>query len=130
MIQFSVRDKWKNYLVLIVGLLVIWWLGKDLVKLINQNQRLEDLEKRYEEAKIENEYLLAELNWVGSDEFIEEEARNKLGLGKEGEVFLVLPEGVGNRQQATGNDTEEGESNWRAWLKLFVAGPGLRSPVK
>jgi len=130
MIQFSVRDKWKSYLVLIVGLLVIWWLGKDLVELIDQNQRLEDLDERYEEAKKENEYLLAELNWVGSDEFIEEEARNKLGLGKEGEVFLVLPDGVGNRQQATGDNSEEGESNWRAWFKLFVAGPGLRSPVK
>jgi cell division protein FtsB len=120
----------KNWLILGVGLLVIWWLGKDLVKLINQNQRLEDLEKRYEEAKTENEYLLAELNWVGSDEFIEEEARNKLGLGKEGEVFLVLPEGIVNRQQAIGNKADEGESNWRAWLELFVAGPGLRSPVK
>ena len=121
--------RWKNWLILGVGLLVIWWLGKDLVKLIDQNQRLEDLEKRYGEAKKENEYLLAELNWVGSDEFIEEEARNKLGLGKEGEVFLVLPESrIKNQESRIKN--QEKEENWRAWLKLFVAGPGLRSPVK
>ena len=99
------------------------------MELIDQNQRLEDLEKRYEEAKTDNEYLLAELNWVGSDEFIEEEARNKLGLGKEGEVFLVLPESrIKNQESRIKNQGKE--ENWRSWLKLFVAGPGLRSPVK
>jgi len=44
------------------------------------------------ELEKENKELKKKLSEVESPEFIEEEARNKLGLGKNGEVIVIIPD--------------------------------------
>jgi hypothetical protein len=52
---------------------------------------LDKEEERFAKAKLENEQLQNEYNKVQSPEFIEKQARDKLNLGKEGEVAVILP---------------------------------------
>lgn len=53
------------------------------------NSRYEDLKKREAAAAEENKLLNEELRYAGSDSFVENEARQKLGLVKKGEIVYV-----------------------------------------
>lgn len=65
-------------------------------------------------------------NGLNSPEFIEKEARDKLGLAKPGEVVVVLPPEDVLRRLAPINSEEEesvGEAGWpvwRQWVRLFL----------
>ena len=54
----------------------------------------------------------------GVEKFIEKEAREKLGLGKPGEVVVILPK---VEQRPSNAPATEGKANWRKWWELYVA---------
>lgn len=54
--------------------------------------------------------------------YIEQEARNKLGLAKPGETVVIMPEGSGGAnlsQESFQPQNETGLPNWKKWLRLF-----------
>ena len=68
------------------------------------------------EAKRENEELKARLDEAQMPAFIEREARNKLGMTKEGETIVIMP----NDKLQMPNDEKRGEvPNWKQWVTLF-----------
>jgi cell division protein FtsB len=75
-------------------------------------------------AKIQadNNNLIQEIAQTQSPDFIEREVRDKLGLGKEGEATVVLPDDDTLRklapQMPVENDTLP-DPNWVKWEKLF-----------
>lgn len=76
---------------------------------------VQDLRKELHEKRKENEFLTQRLSYVKSDEFVEREAREKLGLVQENEypVFVVPP-----------NNTEKASEmirkpNWVKWKEVF-----------
>jgi len=84
--------------------------------LIKKNQA--KLEKQVEE----NKKLEEQVKIVQSDEFMEEQLRNKLGLVKEGEIVIVLPEADIVRKLAPIIPEEEevkSKPNWQKWMELF-----------
>ena len=91
--------------------------AKDAKQLI---QRTEDkLEKVEEEA----EKLQSQLEITQSEQFIEEQLRDKLGLAKEGEIVLVLPDNETLKKLAPIIPEEEEIKplpNWKKWLNLFM----------
>lgn len=83
---------------------------------LSQNEgAIQDLRKELTEKKKENEFLTQKLSHVKSHEFVEKEAREKLGLVQENEypVFVVPP------------DNDQGPSeinykpNWVKWKEVF-----------
>lgn len=110
-----------NFLVLIIGGLIIFNLATNIVRLWSkrgiidkERQYLEVLKNRHAELKLQ-------LKYVKSEEFLEKEARDKLGLGKPGEEVWVLPEVIGGVKNS--EDIEDVKGNegviWRKWLELF-----------
>ncbi len=80
------------------------------------NQILEDVQ----DLEIKNKTLKHKLEQIKSAEFIEEQARNKLGLGKQGETVIIISEDkinqiLGASQSAQGKRLP----NWQGWWKLF-----------
>lgn len=63
-----------------------------------------------------NEQLKARLDYVKSDQFLEQEARNSLGLTKE-ETVLILPEDILEKEEA--NNSANQLLPWRQWWELF-----------
>jgi cell division protein FtsL len=53
------------------------------------NQEKSDLKKQYEEQKAQYAELQNEVQYVGSDAYVEKTAREKLGWVKEGETKFV-----------------------------------------
>jgi cell division protein FtsB len=88
----------------------------------NVNSRIDREEEKVEKLKKENEDLQRELEFVQSEEYIEKQLRDNLGLAKEGETVVILPDEDIVRKFAPRNDKEEEilpDPNWKKWMKLF-----------
>jgi hypothetical protein len=75
-------------------------------------------EKVYQLEK-EQQKLLEKRQYYQSEEFIEEEARNKLGLSRPGETIVILPPNVGEILGQKEGIPEKEIPNWQKWWKLF-----------
>ena len=97
-------------------------LVRNIVKINNVNQSIKDEEEKVEKIRQENAELKAKLEILRSDEYQEKQLRDKLGLAKEGELIVVLPEDEVLRNLAPKHIEEEEtlpDPNWKKWLHLF-----------
>ncbi len=56
---------------------------------------VQESQKQLEDLRRENEKLKKDLEFKSSNQFAEEEIRNKLGMAKPGETVVVLPKNDG-----------------------------------
>ena len=109
---------------------VIWILIILLaVTLVRDVQRANQIKAQVqaEKAKVagiqaDNTKLMAELAQTQNPDFIEQDIRNKLGLGKAGEAIVVLPDDETLRKLAPQMPVEVDtlpDPNWLKWEKLF-----------
>lgn len=107
--------------IILGGLYLIVVLSRDLWQILGSRQRLTEAEERVDKFEEEQKKLKEELAEVSSDGFLEREAREKLMVGKPGEVMVLLPpewgEGVTRREEE--ESEAEPEANWEKWLQLF-----------
>lgn len=80
-------------------------------------QGVSDSQKQLEDLKHENEALKKELDFKKSDQFAEEEIRNKLGQAKPGETIVVLPKS--DTQLTVNSQQLTPIPNWQKWWNLF-----------
>lgn len=81
-----------------------------------------------EEAKLrkmqdDNARLMKEIAETQSQDFIEKQIRDKLGLVQSGESIVVLPDEETLRKLAPQISTDADtlpDPNWKRWLKLFM----------
>lgn len=85
-------------------------------KLSSERERINSLSQNLEHEKKENQFLNEHLLYVKSDEFIEEQARNKLGMVKEGEYMIMEPQSTESAEFQT---EKREEPNWKKWWRLF-----------
>lgn len=101
-------------------LLILLFLLKNVVVSIHQNLTNESpaskLDSQLLEEKKKSQFLQQRLFYVTKDEFIENEARTKLGMVKEGERIIIAPTIPPENQQPTRIDLRP---NWKKWWDLF-----------
>ncbi len=69
-----------------------------------------------------NQKLSLQLSQVRSQEFIEQQARDKLNLAKPQETVVVVPPDLVSRVATYSgviSGQKEEEPNWKKWVKLF-----------
>lgn len=108
-------------LILLLGLYLIVSFSRDLWVLTKKENEISQSQLKLEKLRWENEKLRKELEYVHSEAFIEKEAREKLGLTREGETVLMLPENLKewlgiSQPQISGDGNLP---NWKRWLKIF-----------
>ena len=69
--------------------------------------------------EIKNKALKEKLQKIKSQEFIEEQARNKLGLAQKGETVVVIPEDKLKLVMGASQSAEIKYPNWLGWLRVF-----------
>lgn len=115
----------KKYLrptLLIVSILLIISMGRNIASLLSRADTIEEARERVEELKKEQAELLQVKERVESEEFIEKEAREKLGLAKSGETVVVLPDEEILRRIAPNFEQEEFVEKlpiWKRWVRMF-----------
>ncbi len=113
---------YSNIVFVIVFLLMITSLVRNIVRVREAKERLVEKEEYIEEIRMENEELSQRVDTIKSEEFIEKQLRNKLGLAKEGETIIVLPDEETISKFAPSDEKEEEilpDPNWKKWFKLF-----------
>lgn len=113
----STAKKILYIIVVVVCLLIINGLIRSIYDLWKKQDLVVSAKDELNKEKQKNQELKAQLVYVQSDEFIEEEARNKLFMVKPGESDVIVPEELLQKK-------EEKKvvivPNWQQWVNLFV----------
>ena len=112
-----------RYLFIIFFVLLTLSLARNVVRILRAGQRVEEAQERVEKLKEENEELKKRLETVGSEEYIEKQLRDNLGLAKGEEIIIVLPDEETLRALAPRSQEEQDvlpDANWKKWMKLFI----------
>lgn len=121
------RKKAFSLLIYLLGALIILHLSKNLWGFYQASKRISREEEKIAKLVKENEELKGKLRYLRAEEFVEREARDKLGLSKEGETVVVIDEevlgkGSTRREGITSRESKESLPVWREWVRLFVEG--------
>lgn len=100
---------------IVVLLLVINGLAHSIYDIWNKRDIVSDANRQLSQEKLKNQKLKAELSYVQTKGFVEEEARNKLFLSKPDEKVIIVPQA----SQSAGEKREVQIVNWQKWWKLF-----------
>lgn len=117
----KLKTAWRFLLVLLV-ILFIFSLWRNLIKIRQAKQKVKEAERQVEELKKETDELARKLEIIKSEEYKEKEIRDKLGLSKEGERIIVLPDEEILRKLAPRFEEEPEtlpDPNWKKWARLF-----------
>lgn len=121
-VELSGLSRLVNYGLLILLAVLILSLTRNIYRMKETSSHIIEANDKLAELKLANEELNNKLDYVTSDIYLEKEARNKLGLAKEGEIVLVLPEDEILRRLAP-NYEEFSEKlpdpNWKKWWEMF-----------
>ena len=103
----------------LVLILVIFNLVNQISSTMGVSKRLKEAADDVSRAQIKNKELKDKLSWIKSPKFVEEIARNKLGLVKDGETIVIIPEDKIKEILGATESAEPRLPNWKGWLKLF-----------
>lgn len=126
MAYYTLNKKIVNIIGLLISITVCLILALSLIKNISRvkygREIIQKNEAKLNKVRDENKRLEDELKKVQSEDFIEKQFRDKLGLVKEGEIVMVLPEADIVKKLSPIIPQEEEEKpkpNWQKWWELF-----------
>jgi len=123
MSNFSIRKVlgWKAIIVLNLALLLFFGFNfiKEFVRNRQLNSEIRKLEVMAKEVEAKNLDILNLAKYLDTEQFLETEARTKLGLKKPGEEAVVV--NIPDLQTATGTETagKIEMSNFKKWWGYF-----------
>jgi cell division protein FtsB len=106
------------FYIFVIGalLIVIRNITATLLDNVQGKSIISSYESRLIEQKKHHEFLKEQLMYVQGRRFIEEEARNKLGLVQSGEVIVIAPI---EKKQAVLATVHTKDAVWKQWVRLF-----------
>lgn len=118
----QILKRFAGIILLILIILLTISIGENYLKLQKAGKIINEARGEVQKQEDEQRTLEKQLKEAESQEFVEKQLRDKLGMAKEGEVVIVLPEAESVRSLAPKRKFEEElpkEANWRKWKKLF-----------
>ncbi|OGY41205.1 MAG: hypothetical protein A2Y82_02065 [Candidatus Buchananbacteria bacterium RBG_13_36_9] len=103
---------------LFIFIFIIFSLAKGTIKNYKVNSEIEQLKKEIVQLDKQNQEFGQLINYLNSDTFIEQEAKLKLGLKKEGENLVIIPEKELNVEKKAAMQ-EQNLSNPARWWSYF-----------
>ncbi len=116
--------KWvKRFIYILVIVTLFAWSYSPIKKRMVQRRQIERLSNQLASEKIENKKLKMELELLRSDnEYIENIAREKLGMIKAGEDgYVVIEEDEEKGVEDEGEDASETESDGEGWWQRILS---------
>jgi len=117
--QKIVPKKAVSLIIIIIGIGLIVTLSRDIFRLLKADDRIRQAQLEVERLSQRNLDLEELKEYYQSEEFIEEHARNKLNLAREGETIVILPPNV---EELVGFQEEKETPQiptWKKWWQLF-----------
>lgn len=108
---------------LIIGIYLVVSLSRSILLFWSKQDVLKKAEQKVALDMKKNQELSEQLAQVRSQEFVEEQARNKLNLARPNETVVVVPKDlVGQIATYSGQikgENKPGIPNWKQWWNLF-----------
>lgn len=101
----------------VVCLVIIYNLATSTYDLWSKKDVVVTAQDQLKAEKAENKKLKDQLTFVQSPDFIEQEARNKLLMVKEGESEVIVPKELLQKKE---KKVEKKVPNYQQWIDLFV----------
>lgn len=92
-------------------------INKQLNTLIEAKRTNRQMAEEIERLERENRVWEEKIGYSTTSAFLEEEVREKLGMGEREDYWLELPEG--NEEENKADETVIKKPIWRQWLELF-----------
>ena len=119
----AIVNKISRYLPFLLVVLLLVTLTKNIVKNLEIQKKITAQKARVEQMQKDNAALAQKLLEVQSQEYIEKQLREKLGLARPGEIVVVLPDTATLEKLAPAVKIDEKslpDPNWKKWVKLFL----------
>lgn len=119
----ALLSRYFNLLAIVVAVIFLISLVNNIYRTFGIKKEVAKTEARLERVRAENAELERRLAEVKSQEYIEKQIRDKLGLAKPGEIVVVMPEAEVLRKLAPPVPEEEEflpDPTWKKWLHLFT----------
>ena len=113
---------YSGYLLILIIFLLIVSLTRSILRTTDAQKKIEKKKQDIVKLEEENRILREKLGVITSEEFTEKQLRDKLGLAKEGEIVVVLPDEETLKKLAPELQKEEEllpDPYWRKWFNLF-----------
>ncbi|QQG43009.1 MAG: septum formation initiator family protein [Candidatus Daviesbacteria bacterium] len=107
------------FTVAVVLLIIIYSLISQIFSAFRSGDRLSEALDKLHQLQIKNQALKKSLKTASSPEFIEQQARDKLGLSKEDEVVVVIPEEIIQKILSQTQPNVPRLPNPIGWWKVF-----------
>ncbi|BCX14376.1 MAG: hypothetical protein KatS3mg088_059 [Patescibacteria group bacterium] len=107
---------------LILSILIIGAFFRNFSKLKKAKEKIAEKEREINDLKKKNEEIKNRLKEISSDSYIEKQLRDSLGMSKEGEKVVVLPDEETLKSFVPNIYTKEEvteQTNWKKWLDFF-----------
>lgn len=114
--------KLRDWAILGALVAVVVGLGRSLYGFAGTGERFSQATQEVEKLQAEHDRLKSEME-LGDEAFVtEKELRDSLNLSREGEMVVLLPEeliekNLGETETGVADDVEL--ENWQKWVKLF-----------
>jgi len=111
-----------NYLIIAFILFLALSLVRNWNRIQSAQERIDEKGEKVQKIAQDNEDLKVKIDEIESAAYIEKQIRDNLGLAREGEIIIVLPDDEVLRSLAPSDFEEEEElpePNWVKWKKLF-----------
>lgn len=112
-------NKFVVVIILIIGLVAGYNLISQIIQATKSGERLSEAADAVYKLEIKNKELKNKLENIQSPQFIEEEVRNKLGLGKAGETMVIIPDEKIKQILGASESAAIRLPNWLGWWRLF-----------
>jgi cell division protein FtsB len=111
-------NKVMNKLLIIGGIILAMRLGTNIYRIWKTGDRITESQTKLTQVQKKQEELKSQLAQVQTPEFVEKEAREKLGYGREGEVIVILPQNDSAKNEVL--SAKENNPNWKKWWDLYI----------
>lgn len=101
-----------------IGVMIIFSLIGSIYQLWHKQDVLYTTAKRLVQVKKEQQALTQQLHVVGTDQFVEQQARNDLFLTKPGEHEVIISGNLPEQKMKT-KEKQKNMPNWQQWVNLF-----------
>lgn len=105
--------------IILLVLFITYSLLIQIMDALKSSERLSSAADTVYQLEARNRALKSKVAQIQSPQFIEEQARNKLGLSKSGETIVIIPEEKLRQILGATESAQVRLPNWLGWFKVF-----------
>ncbi len=107
------------WIFVVVTLIIINDLVSSILSIWQKHELVDNSQKVLTNERKKNIELKKKLKTVSSTQFVEEEARNKLFLVKQGQEIVVVAPSIYLQSSSSTERKMDSRPNWQQWWEMF-----------